>query len=88
MTININFNQQEKIDFLTLLGYNIYTKTVSNWEQWGNHDSQGDWVDQTVMYAKSNKLSATEDSLENIFKREIEYRLKSLVLGTGLTGAC
>ena len=80
MQINIHFSEFEKVQFLEDLGYEVYEKTVSEWHQWGNHDSQGEWVDRTQLYAKKRKLDASECELDRVFEREISEKLKNVLL--------
>ena len=80
MQINLRFSQFEKIEFLKDLGYEIYDKTVSEWHQWGNHDSQGEMANRVVMFARKPKLSATEYELDRAFEIEIAERLKIILL--------
>lgn len=80
MVININFTSIEKIDFLESLGYNIYDKIEPIWEQWGSHDSQGDWADTTITYAKSPKMSSVEYKIDDAFQKELSERLKNILL--------
>lgn len=80
MQINIHFSNTEKIDFLKELGYQVYDKTVSEWRQWGNHDSQGEWKDRIEVYAIKPKMSAVEYELNKAFELEIAERLRNILL--------
>lgn len=37
------FSREEKEEVLLRRGYKIVPYTYKKWEQWGNHDSQGDY---------------------------------------------
>lgn len=82
MNIQIDFTRSEKIEFLKSLGYVIENRTEQEWQQWGNHDSQGNWIDINVTYAVKPKLDRIEFKLDDAFRNEISERLKNVLLYT------
>lgn len=80
MNIQIDFTRSEKIEFLESLGYVIENRTEQEWHQWGNHDSQGNWVDINVTYAVKHKLDKIESKLDDAFQNEMSEHLRNILL--------
>lgn len=80
MNIPLYFTRSEKIEFLESLGYVIENKTEQEWHQWGNHDSQGNWIDINVTYAVKPKLDAIKSKLDDAFQNEMSEHLKNILL--------
>ena len=80
MNIQIDFTTSEKKEFLKSLGYVTSERVEQEWWQWGNHDSQGNWIDKTVVYAKKPKMSTIEHTMEEAFQKEMSEHLKKILL--------
>ena len=85
MVLDINFTKEEKIKFLDSLGYKFTIIESHFWEQQGNHDSNGKWRTEYVDCAiKHNGVADKSDSIDLIFKKEIQNQLKKILLNSKL----
>jgi len=81
MTIDCLFSKEEKTQFLQKLDYKITNIEVDYWDQWGNHDSQGSWASRPITCAiKNNETPSELNKLDDIFKEEINKKLKKLLI--------
>ena len=81
MKIDIHFSDKEKKDFLMKQGYILTPYEYSYWEQWGNHDNQGDYKMRTIICAVKNIRTLSEDlEYNNVFKVLMEAKIKSQLL--------
>ncbi len=79
--LNVPFTREEKIEFLTKLDYQIVDLDIDVWEQWGNHDSQGNWQTQTLKCAVKNGIAPTKnDKLDDVFEDEMTKKVKRILL--------
>lgn len=66
--MNYNFSFDEKACVLKRHGFRVEKHTIKIWEQWGNHDNQGDWEDHTNWFAlKDNMKPALNNTVETMF---------------------
>lgn len=67
--MDYNFTFQEKKEALAKKGYRIEQHTIKRWNQWGNHDSQGDWEDFTTYFAlNGDRKPSLDNTVEEVFK--------------------
>jgi len=79
--IHPTFTLEEKVEFLTQIGYNISHTDIDVWEQWGNHDSQGNWTTKNIICAiKEGESANVYNKIDDIFKVEIAKKIKRLLL--------
>lgn len=78
MEIKIFFNQNEMKLFLEDNGYTIEKKKETYWNQWGNHDSQGEWVECEKTYVM--KDDQIVGSFEDVFYSLMTKKIKNILL--------
>lgn len=81
MNIVTLFTIEEKKEFLLKNGYNLVDYTDKTWEQWGNHDSQGEWIFQTYVVAiKDGEKPSSDKVFYKIFEKTVGEKFKQFIL--------
>ena len=82
MLLDIYFTEQEQVDYLTKLGYQIIDHPFEKWRQIGHNDNCGEWSYFTLKCAvKPDTVNITEDlEYTKIFKKEISTKVHDLLL--------
>lgn len=78
MEIKLFFNNEEITSFLQSNGYTIENRKKSYWNQWGNHDSSGEWVEIEKPYVIKDDQIIGE--VNNIFHTLITEKIKNILL--------
>lgn len=81
MNIVTLFTIEEKKEFLLKNGYNLVDYTDKTWEQWGNHDSQGEWSFQNYLCAiKGDEKPSSDKVFYKVFEKLIGEKFKQFIL--------
>ena len=81
MKLDIYFKESEMKEFLQKEGYSIVDHSYSVWDQWGNHDSQGEWREVNIVSAIKKGETPTEGNrYTRVFEEEITNKLKNFLL--------
>lgn len=81
MNITTIFTLEEKKSYLEKNGYKLVEYTEDYWEQWGNHDSQGDWRKRKYTCAiKDDQTPSIHNDIMTVFEKEMINKFKQFIL--------
>ena len=81
MNITAIFTLEEKKSYLEKNGYKLVEYTEDYWEQWGNHDSQGDWQKRKYICAiKNDQTPSMHNDIMRVFEKEMINKFKQFML--------
>ena len=81
MNINLIFTPDEKKNFLLKNGFNLVEFKQNVWEQWGNHDSQGNLVVVEHLCAiKGNETPSIKNKYDDVFNQIVSNKFKNFLL--------
>lgn len=78
MEIKVFFSDKEMKTFLEKKGYILEERVDTYWDQWGNHDNQGEWVEYKKLYAV--KKGEQDRPFKDVFESLIEKKMKNTLL--------
>ncbi len=81
MNLNILFTDDEKKGFLIKNGFNLVEYNHDVWDQWGNHDSQGNWkVVKYICAVKGDETPSLKNKYDEVFGNLITNKFKNFIL--------
>jgi hypothetical protein len=81
MNIFTLFTTEEKETFLAKNGYELVYFTENYWDQWGNHDSQGEWKKRNHLCAvKDGEAPSVNNVYYKVFEQVISNKFKQFIL--------